>query len=58
VLLYQELVNKQLKALIDSLVSIAVNDFLKTNRVPFREVLPVVFWPFKEVPHINVSVFE
>jgi hypothetical protein len=56
--LYQELVNKQLKALIDSLVSIAVDDFLKTDGVPFREVLPVVFWPFKEVPHVNASVFE
>jgi hypothetical protein len=56
--LYQELVNKQLKALINSLVSIAVDDFLKTDRVLFREVLPVVFWPFKEVPYVNTSVFE
>jgi hypothetical protein len=56
--LYQELVNKQLKALINSLVSITVNDFLKTDRVLFREVLPVIFWSFKEVPHINTSVFK
>jgi hypothetical protein len=56
--LYQELVNKQLEALIDSLVSIAVDDFLKTDGVLFREVLPVVFWSFEEVPHVNTSVFE
>jgi hypothetical protein len=56
--LYQELVNKQLKALIDSFVSIAVNNFLKTNRVLFCKVLLIVFWFFKEVPHINTSVFE
>jgi hypothetical protein len=42
-LLYQKLVNKQLKALIDSLVNITVNNFLKTNRVLFCEVFPVVF---------------
>jgi hypothetical protein len=56
--LYQELVNKQLKTLINSFVSIAVDNFLKTNRVLFCEVLPIVFWSFKEVPHINTSVFE
>jgi hypothetical protein len=56
--LYQELVNEQLEALIDSFVSIAVDDFLETDRVPFCEVLPIVFWSFKEVPHVNASVFE
>jgi hypothetical protein len=56
--LYQELVNKQLKTLINSLVSIAVDNFLKTDKVLFCEVLLIVFWPFKEVPHINASVFE
>jgi hypothetical protein len=40
VLLYQKLVNKQLKALINSFVSITVNNFLKTNRVLFCKVLP------------------
>jgi hypothetical protein len=42
-LLYQKLVNKQLKALINSVVSIAVNNFLKTNKVLFYKILPVVF---------------
>jgi hypothetical protein len=41
--LYQELVNKQLKVLINSFVSITVNNFLKTNKVLFRKVLPIVF---------------
>jgi hypothetical protein len=58
VLLYQELVNKQLETLINSFVSIAVDDFLKTNGVLFCEVLPIVFWSFEEVPHVNASVFE
>jgi hypothetical protein len=58
VLLYQELVNKQLKTLINSFVSIAVNNFLKTNRVLFYKVLLIVFWSFKEVPYVNASVFE
>jgi hypothetical protein len=58
VLLYQKLVNKQLKALIDSFVSIVVNNFLETNRVLFYKVLLIVFWSFKEVPHMNTSVFE
>jgi hypothetical protein len=58
VLLYQKLVNKQLKALIDSFVSIAVNNFLETDRVLFCEVLLIVFWSFKEVPYVNTSVFE
>jgi c-di-AMP phosphodiesterase-like protein len=57
-LLYQKLVNKQLKALINSVVSIAVNNFLKTNRVLFRKILPVVFWPFKKVLYINTHVFK
>jgi hypothetical protein len=56
--LYQELVNKQLKALINFFVSITVNNFLKTNRVLFRKVLSIVFWSFKEVPYINTSVFK
>jgi hypothetical protein len=58
VLLYQKLVNKQLKALIDSFVSITVDDFLKTDGVPFYEVLPIVFWFFEKVPHVNIGVFE
>jgi hypothetical protein len=58
VLLYQELINKQLEALIDSFVSITVDDFLETNKVLFREVFLIVFWFFKKVPHINTSVFE
>jgi hypothetical protein len=58
VALYQELINKQLKALINSFVRIAINDFLKTDRVPFRKVLPIVFWSFKEVPHVNARVFK
>jgi hypothetical protein len=41
--LYQKLVNKQLKALINSVASIAINNFLKTNKVPFRKILLVVF---------------
>jgi c-di-AMP phosphodiesterase-like protein len=57
-LLYQKLVNKQLKALINSVVSIVINNFLKTNRVLFRKILLVVFWPFKEVLHINTYVFK
>jgi hypothetical protein len=56
--LYQKLVNKQLKALINSVVSIAVNNFLKTNRVLFRKILLVVFWPFEEVSHMDARVFE
>jgi hypothetical protein len=56
--LYQKLINKQLKALINSVVSIAVNNFLKTNRVLFRKILLVVFWPFKEVSHIDARVFK
>jgi hypothetical protein len=56
--LYQKLVNKQLKALIDSFVSIAVDDFLKTDRVLFREVLSIVFWSFEKVPYVNTGVFE
>ena len=58
VLLYQKLVNKQLKTLINSFVSIAVDNFLKTNRVLFRKVLPIVFWSFKEVLYVNTSVFK
>jgi hypothetical protein len=58
VALYQELINKQLKALINSFVRIAINDFLKTDRVSFRKVLPIVFWSFKEVPYVNARVFE
>jgi hypothetical protein len=57
-LLYQKLVNKQLKALIDSLISIIVNNTLKADGVPFCKILPIVFQPFKEVPHISTSVFE
>jgi hypothetical protein len=57
VLLYQKLVNKQLKALINSVVSIVV-DNIKTDRVLFRKILLVVFWPFKEVSHIDTRVFE
>jgi hypothetical protein len=56
--LYQELVNKQLKTLINSFVSIAVDNFLKTDGVLFCEVLSIVFWSFEEVPHVNASVFE
>jgi hypothetical protein len=56
--LYQELVNKQLEALIDSFVSIVIDNFLETNRVLFCEVLPIVFWSFKEVPYVNASVFK
>jgi hypothetical protein len=58
VLLYQELVNKQLEALIDSFVSIAVDDFLKTDGVLFCEVLLIVFWSFEKVPYMNIGVFE
>jgi hypothetical protein len=58
VLLYQKLINKQLKTLINSFVSITVNNFLKTNSVLFCEVLLIVFWFLKEVPHINTSVFK
>jgi hypothetical protein len=58
VLLYQKLVNKQLKALINSVVSITVDNFLKTNRVLFRKILPVVFWPFKEVSYMDARVFK
>jgi hypothetical protein len=58
VLLYQKLVNKQLETPINSFVSVTVNNFLKTNRVLFRKILPIVFWPFKEVPYISRSVFE
>jgi hypothetical protein len=58
VLLYQQLVNKQLKALINSFVSVTVDDFLKTNRVLFRKILLIVFWPFEEVLYISTSVFE
>jgi hypothetical protein len=58
VLLYQKLVNKQLKTLINSFVSIAVDNFLKTDGVLFRKVLLIVFWSFKEVLHVNTSVFE
>jgi hypothetical protein len=43
VLLYQKLVNKQLKALINSFVSIIINNFLKTNKVLFCKVLLIVF---------------
>jgi hypothetical protein len=57
-LLYQKLVNKQLKTLINSFVSVTVNDFLKTDGVPFRKILLIVFWPFKEVLYISTSVFE
>jgi hypothetical protein len=57
-LLYQKLVNKQLKALINSVVSIIVDNFLKTNKVLFRKILLIVFWPFKEVLHINTRVFK
>jgi hypothetical protein len=57
-LLYQKLVNKQLEALIDSFISIVVDNTLKANRVLFRKILPIVFRPFKEVPHISTSVFE
>jgi hypothetical protein len=56
--LYQELVNKQLKTLINSFVSIAVNNFLKTDKVLFCKVLLIVFWFFEEVLYINTSVFE
>jgi hypothetical protein len=43
--LYQELVNKQLKTLINSFVNIAVtvNNSLKTNKVLFYKILPIVF---------------
>jgi hypothetical protein len=57
-LLYQKLVNKQLKTLINSFVSIIVNNFLKTDRVLFYKVLLIIFWFFKEVLYINTSVFE
>jgi hypothetical protein len=57
-LLYQKLVNKQLEALIDSLISIAVNNTLKADRVLFRKILPIVFRPFKEVLHMSTSVFK
>jgi hypothetical protein len=57
-LLYQKLVNKQLKALINSVVSIIVDNFLKTNKVLFCKILLIVFWPFKEVLHINTRVFK
>jgi hypothetical protein len=56
--LYQKLVNKQLKALINSFVSVTVNNFLKTDGVLFRKILLIVFWPFKEVLHISTSVFK
>jgi hypothetical protein len=42
-LLYQKLVNKQLKTLINSVVNIIVNNFLKTNKVLFYKILLVVF---------------
>jgi hypothetical protein len=56
--LYQKLVNKQLEALINSFISIAVDNTLKADRVLFRKILLIVFRPFKEVPHISTSVFE
>jgi hypothetical protein len=56
--LYQELVNKQLKTLINFFVNITVNNFLKTNKVLFYKVFPIVFWFFKEVPYVNISVFK
>jgi hypothetical protein len=57
-LLYQKLVNKQLETLINSFISIAVNNTLKADRVPFRKILLIVFRPFEEVPHMSTSVFE
>jgi hypothetical protein len=57
-LLYQKLINKQLKALIDSFINIAVDNTLKANRVPFCKILLIVFQPFKEVPYISTSVFK
>jgi hypothetical protein len=57
-LLYQKLVNKQLKALINSLINIAVDNTLKADRVLFRKILPIVFWPFKKVLYMSTSVFE
>jgi hypothetical protein len=58
VALYQELIDKQLKALINCLISIVVDNTLKADSVLFRKVLLIVFWFFKEVPHISTSVFE
>jgi hypothetical protein len=57
-LLYQKLINKQLEALIDSLISIAVDNTLKADRVLFRKILSIVFRPFEEVLYISTSVFE
>jgi hypothetical protein len=60
IVLYQELVNKQLKTLTNSFVSIIiiVNNSLKTNKVLFYKILLIIFWSFKKVLYINTNVFK